>query len=551
MTAALTVPMMLSSLSSCKNGGDPTVNTPTMNENAIDLSGFSIVRADVFSTEAAEMVIKVKSTIKEKTGADLPVKLDVDTTGTEKEIIIGNTNREASMASLKKLKEKTNKDAYIIEITDSNIVIVGTSEAATMRAMKVFLYDYVNISCEKNLLNIENGKVVAALYDPDKISVLSNGAELEIKVSPTTLLEANGAVKKFGQIMDIQMVHYPSIIELKYQQNPEDNGKLIVHFALGDTMKPSTHSCFMESNDGGKTWSLLARPEAQQSKELTPGSMSHLYELPEQIGEFPAGTLVYSSNSIDYSIRSEIWVWYSTDCGKTWNQTAKIANGGCVKPVPGWHEQSGVWEPFTYYDNGYLYCFYSDDSDLLHDQKIVYKRSSDGINWSEQVDVCTFDDPEARPGMFVMTKLDNGEYFMVYEYVKNPYKKDASIVYYKKTSDISNWNHTDPGTRITTPGGLGLEAAPSCVWTPTGSECGAIIVSSRTTMKDLFVSFDYGKTWSTFPNPLPWTPITGGKPGYSSSFVLGSDNRTVYYVSTTDIPGQNSCRIEFTSFVIY
>ena len=94
------------------------------------------------------------------------------------------------------------------------------------------------------------------------------------------------------------------------------------------------------------------------------------------------------------------WMWYSTDCGKTWVQTSKVAEGGITR--------LGVWEPFTFYEDGKLYCFYSDDSDPLHDQKLVFKWSEDGLNWSDAIDVCTFKNAADRPGMAVLTKMGKG-----------------------------------------------------------------------------------------------------------------------------------------------
>ena len=68
-----------------------------------------------------------------------------------------------------------------------------------------------------------------------------------------------------------------------------------------------------------------------------------------------------------------------------------------------------------FYDNGYLYCFYSDDtrgpdvngSNPGPDQILVYQRSKDGINWEAPVIVCAFKDFIDRPGMPIITKMGN------------------------------------------------------------------------------------------------------------------------------------------------
>ncbi len=73
-------------------------------------------------------------------------------------------------------------------------------------------------------------------------------------------------------------------------------------------------------------------------------------------------------------------------------------------------------------EDGYLYCFYSDDTGSTasgsHDQTIVYKRSKDGVTWSNAVEVIACTDSRWRAGMPVITKMGNGEYFLVFELVR-------------------------------------------------------------------------------------------------------------------------------------
>jgi hypothetical protein len=265
--------------------------------------------------------------------------------------------------------------------------------------------------------------------------------------------------------------------------------------------------------------------------------MAHIYELPEQIGDMPAGTLIYSSTAVNYDYYSHLGVWASIDCGHTWTEISVVATGGGLA--------LGVWEPVMFYENGYLYCFYSDDRGdgiTAPDQKLVYQRSKDGINWEDPVDICSLDDYAARPGMPVITKMGNGEYFLVYEYV---YPNAPSYVYYKKTNDITNWNPSDAGTGISVNSGNETyypAAAPACVWTPAGGANGMLFAAGQyqcggVPYSCLFVSLDYGTTWDIMENPLPYSNYSSYEPnslnGYRPIMVLGTDPSVIHYINMT------------------
>ena len=258
-------------------------------------------------------------------------------------------------------------------------------------------------------------------------------------------------------------------------------------------------------------------------------------------------------------MRSEIWIWYSTDCGRTWKQTSKIASG-THDGKQSWG-YTGVWEPITIYDNGYLYCFYSDDRgrdiEGEYDQILVYRRSKDGVNWEDPVNVCKFDYHRDRSGMIIITKMGNCEFFMVYEYYGKDFKGDYSgQIYYKKTKDLSDWGDpSNPGTMIQS-GKLQIIGAPACLWVPAGGECGTLIVSGKNDNSGeeehrIMVSNDYGETWTTMSNPLPYVLGKETRVGHSPSFFLGSDGRTVYYINQTAATEGGNRKLEFIAFKIY
>ncbi|MBE6607180.1 MAG: hypothetical protein E7633_01300 [Ruminococcaceae bacterium] len=523
----------------------------------LDISGYSIVRRDAADKRVVNDTADLKKTIQSELGVELTVNVDwynpANTPDPNaKEILIDKTNRKESEEALAKLDGMPD-DSYIIDVTENKIVIVGQSTTGTVRAISYFLKNYVLTSEEAGKIDLSSGRTFTKEYDIVQNIFIDDKLDMDVEVKSTVFEVTRGYVDLLDFTYSINTAHYPSVLELKYQKNEEDNGKLIAIFCLsanpakGNGIK--TNGAVWESADGGATWELIARPQETIDKSITGISMAHIYELPAQVGDMPAGTLLYSGNSVNYDRKSHIGVWRSFDCGRTWEEYVIIAKAGGLK--------EGIWEPFIWYEesDGYLYCFYSDDSDPKHDQKLVYKRSKDGVKWSEIYDVCTFEDPDDRPGMFVMTKMGNGEYFMVYEYVGS----GGSLIYYKTTTDITSWNPTDPGTLLQV-GTYRVGSAPSCIWSPAGGECGTLIATGMWERDGdgkhrMFVSFDYGKTWELMANPLPYDNKNDTKEtdriGYSPSLVIGADPSVIYYMNTTDVPETGYQRIQFARLKIY
>ncbi|MBP3332849.1 MAG: exo-alpha-sialidase [Clostridia bacterium] len=544
---------LLTAFSACSN----EKSQDEIKKEYLDISGYMIVRRDAASQRIVNDTINLKKAIHSKLGTELTVNVDWYNPSNApdpnaKEILIDKTNRKESEEALAKL-EGMPDDSYIIDVTENKIVIVGQSETGTVRAIAYFLNNYVLSSEEANKIDISAGKTYTKEYDIVQNIFIEDKLDMDVEVK-STLFEVpeKGYVDLLGYKNMINTAHYPAVLELKHQKNKEDNGKLIAIFCLSASpikgQGPKTNGSVWESTDKGASWNLIARPEEMLDKSIGGISMAHIYELPAQVGDMPAGTLLYSGNSVNYSVKSHIGVWRSFDAGKTWEEYVIIAKAGGLK--------EGIWEPFMWYEesDGYLYCFYSDDSDPKHDQKLVYKRSKDGVKWSEIYDVCTFDNPADRPGMFSMTKMSNGEYFMVYEYVGT----GGSLIYYKTTTDITNWNHTDPGTLLQV-GNYSVGSAPWCIWSPAGGECGTLIATGMWEKNGngqhrMFVSFDYGKTWNLMANPLPYDNKNDAKGtdriGYSPCLVLGSDPSIVYYINTTDTP-EGLQRIQFARLKLY
>lgn len=456
----------------------------------------------------------------------------------ELEILVGGTNRTQSTTAIDELSSSPSASReyfYSITVTDdARVVIVGNKPAATARALDILLEEYINKTEEGITLNIEQGESVYGGYDY-KLITASNGTTFETEVI-STVYDPKTTTSKGTQ--------YPKVIEL--QHSGENNGTLLA------TMETDS-SCFKvyRSTDGGETWKSYSRAIESMDKELKNHWEPHLFELPCQVGDMPEGTLLLSGTTISGQ-RSHITVWRSTNAGKSWVQyTEVVTGGGTCDSVPAEETYHGVWEPCILYDNGYLYCFYSDDSDPLHDQKLSYKRSSDGVNWEEQVDVLAFDEYHWRPGMVSVAKMGNGKYFVPYE--KVDYWGGSTDIYFKIVDSLDgDWKPTDEGTKLAsvTKGGSdkGIGSSPWCAWSPTGGDCGTLVLNANWGgEKYIYVSFDYGKSFEAIENPLS-TPQTSG---YSPSFFFSSDGSTLFYANTV---AQNDtakkCTIQFAKIKI-
>ncbi len=327
-------------------------------------------------------------------------------------------------------------------------------------------------------------------------------------------------------------VQYGRILVLNNQTQKENNVLLATHCELNAGLTDNAPGYpVYRSTDNGKTWEIITRVTdtlTGANSEWNPT----LFELSKPYGDYPAGTIILVACSIDpqHNKESHIRLYFSIDGGYTFDKGVVVASAGGL--------DEGVWEPFlTQLDDGSLVCYYSDDSDPEHSQKIVYKQSKDGVIWGKSVTVVASKIHEERPGMPVVTKLSDGSYFMVYEVVDKE-GIECEPVFYRFSKDGLDWG--DPSfigdELISKNGKKALGAAPYCAWTPVGGEYGTLIVSgshmrkgNSKTGSDYFISYDNGKTWKTVPHLIPYT--SGDHVGYSNSFAFSKDGKTMYAIN--------------------
>ena len=332
-------------------------------------------------------------------------------------------------------------------------------------------------------------------------------------------------------------VQYGRLLILKNSPDGQNGTILATHCELNAGLVDHAPGYpVYRSSDNGKTWNritLVSDTLTGCNSEWNP----FLFELEKDCGIYPAGTIILAACSIDpdHSKESHIRLYFSTDGGENFSQGVVVASAGGL--------EEGVWEPFLLQlDDGRLVCYYSDDSDEKHSQKIVYKISSDAENWSDPIDVVATDIFAERPGMPVVTRLGDGSYFMVYEVVDKD-GIDGIPVYFRRSADGLDWgDKKDIGTELISYNGKkALGSAPYCAWTPVGSEKGTLVVSGAFMRKgksdtgtDLFISNDYGESWVTISHPIPYTQ--DDHVGYSNSFAFSENGKYMYSINNPQNP---------------
>ncbi|HUS65856.1 MAG TPA: RICIN domain-containing protein [Kofleriaceae bacterium] len=214
----------------------------------------------------------------------------------------------------------------------------------------------------------------------------------------------------------------------------------------------------LESLDGGVTFETVGRIDG----DLSLGGLccATIYQLPHALGALPAGALLWSASvgGDDQGAAMSIPVFASTDVGRTWTYLSTVVTAG----VP--RSQGGLWEPeFSQLDDGSLVCHYSDETDPAHSQKLVARRSTDGVSWPEQRDIVSMAPSGARPGMPVVRRGDGGVFALSFEICGT----DGCAAHLRFSNDGWSWgNAGDAGLRPHTLDGKHFRHAPTMTWIP-------------------------------------------------------------------------------------
>ena len=476
-----------------------------------------------------EVIYAANVTAKTKQAAELlagalgkTAKSDTAATGAQ-EILVGVTNRGGAV-DLSAKKETT---AFDLRMAGEKLVISGKNENSLVYGVKYLM---------GTVIERDGGELPAdytAAYATDnKVTVFDNLSVLDVG-TPSVIYGAN------LQNMSAH-VSYPRVIVLEH--NGENNGMML---ATLQSLEVKDVYRILRSTDGGGTWQEIAQIKNKMHGAMLAGWQPTIYELPRQVGDMPAGTLLFSGcvrrpNGTDDLITT-LCVWKSTDLGKSWEHISDVADSYLSKGG------NGVWEPvFDMTDDGTLVCLYSDENDKKnHSQTLLGRTTRDGIRCSEPFEVVSLPVQSLRPGMVSVVRLNNGKYFATYEIVG----MFGGPIHYRTSDSLTNWGDTSKsGTQLLdSVTRIGMGTSPAVGYAPNSGNCGMLFIAGehrldanydKNTVRgsDLFVSLDYGKTWTAIDNPMPYhlpEGITSAQ-GYSSNFFTCADGHTVWFSQSTD-----------------
>ncbi|KAL1862947.1 hypothetical protein Daus18300_008278 [Diaporthe australafricana] len=200
-----------------------------------------------------------------------------------------------------------------------------------------------------------------------------------------------------------------------------------------------------------------------------------IYELPVDFGDYPAGTVLVSGNSIPTDLsETKIDVYASTDGGYTWEFVSNVATGGEALPNNG---LTPIWEPFIDIYDDQLVLYYSDQRDPAHGQKLLHQTTTDLLTWADPVDDVAYDEYTDRPGMTTIAQLPSGDYILTYEWGHNFSTGYSFPVTYRINADPLDFASSEPVPIVAANTGTTPTGSPYVVWSSVGGENGTIVVS--------------------------------------------------------------------------
>jgi hypothetical protein len=325
---------------------------------------------------------------------------------------------------------------------------------------------------------------------------------------------------------------YGRVIRLQYGGSA--NGTLIATFEAW-----ANNFGIYRSTDDGLTWALIATTTETQFPGWQFKVEPDLFEVPSQMGNLPAGTILLAGNSVNGS-GHQLEIYCSLDHGVTWQYRGMVDNNGT--------SGLGLWEPrLGATSAGQLVCYYSDERFApTYSQLIGERVSSDGgLTWGAEQYVCAIPDGVQRPGMAVTAMLPNGQYVMSFEAVGTGVGTSyGGPVHIKFSSDGINWGTGpgDYGIAIQTASGAYIGSTPYIMWSPTGGTNGTLIVSamflvnSPNTDREFLINTNLGQgNWTMIPSAVQWQGGGSLVAGWSQGMIPTWDGQGIIQLASSSV----------------
>jgi len=238
-----------------------------------------------------------------------------------------------------------------------------------------------------------------------------------------------------------------------YPRAIEGSGGAIVAAVVAPQASGRLGGTIVESGDDGVSFAVVGHV----GDDRAGGGLccATLYRLPHALGDLSAGALLWAASvgGDAPDAPMSIPVYASRDAGRSWSFLSEVVVAG----VP--RSQGGLWEPeFEQLDDGSLVCHYSDETDPAHSQKLVARRSTDGVAWSDARAVVVLAPSGARPGMPVVRRAPDGRHAMSFEICGT----DGCAAHLRFSADGWDWGDAgDPGLRPASLGGILFRHAPT------------------------------------------------------------------------------------------
>jgi hypothetical protein len=299
---------------------------------------------------------------------------------------------------------------------------------------------------------------------------------------------------------------YARAVQLSGPQ-PGGSQTFLATYQMFDFEKPGGFPIF-RSDDGGRSW----RAWGNVPDDGEPGRtwlQPYLYELPRAFGGLPKGAVLCAANSLD-GASTQIVLYASLDGGRTWRFLSTVAVGGPPNPQNG---NTPVWEPFLLLHRDRLLCYYSDQRDPKHGQKLAHQASRDLRHWGPVVDDAADPDYALRPGMVTVAQVHQSLWIMTYEFgVSDTYYP----VRYRLARDPESFGRAQE-LELVDQDGYAPSAAPTVAWSASGGPHGTILLSANSD-QDFFVNRSLGDPgrWTRLSSPMPrgysrfTIPLSGG-----------------------------------------